>query len=90
MPDDANVLSVHAAYRAMFHFIDAFWERGDKRSEDLACLLSWMNINRAADESMDPAQWHDFLDAVAKTRAERAGRSPAEEDTHAWPGTTWD
>ena len=64
-------ISVGDGYRAMFSFIEAFWERGGKRGDELANLLSSMNFDMA-DETprpLDIAQWQDWLDAVQKVRS---------------------
>ena len=56
------------AFDAMRHFLEAYWARGSKKSEDLAALLDdlsremWVNGMPS-----DPAQWEDFRAAVSKT-----------------------
>jgi hypothetical protein len=51
-------LDEETAYAAMIVFIEAYWERGGKQSEDLAALLG--------DLHGDPAQPSDWADAVGK------------------------
>lgn len=53
------------AFDAMRAFIEAYWERGGKRSDDLAVLLG--NLDRetwANGMPVDRAQWDDFREAV--------------------------
>lgn len=54
------------AFDAMRLFLDAYWERGGKQSDDLAILLG--NLDReiwANSMPGDPAQWSDFRKAVS-------------------------
>lgn len=53
----------------MRRFLEAFSERGGKRNEELTLLLSWMEWSSDG-VTMDPAMYPDWLDAVAKVRAE--------------------
>ena len=53
------------AFDAMRVFIETYWERGGKRSDDLAVLLG--NLDRetwANGVPLDRAQWDDFREAV--------------------------
>lgn len=53
------------AFDAMRAFLEAYWERGGQRSDDIAVLLS--NLDRDAWENgmpLDIAQWDDFRRAV--------------------------
>ncbi len=53
------------AFDAMRGFLKAYWERGGKKSDDLAGLLG--NLNRDAwvnGQPLDIAQWDDFRAAV--------------------------
>ena len=64
------------AYDAMIEFLDALWRRGGKGPIDLAVVLGFINRNR--DLNLPPgdiAQWDDWLAAVRKTVAARAGTS---------------
>lgn len=49
-------------YDAARAFLEAYWERGGKQSDDIAVLLG--SLNRDARGPLDPAQWHDWRDAV--------------------------
>lgn len=58
------------AFDAMRLFLEAYWERGGKQSDDLAVLLG--NLDRGAWANgmpMDRAQWDDFRNAVNKVLA---------------------
>jgi hypothetical protein len=57
-------LSELQAFDAMRAFIEAYWERGGKQSDDIAVLLG--SLNRDNGPPLDPAQWHDWLIVVAK------------------------
>ena len=58
-------LTIDEAYRAMFHFLDAYWQR--TQSDDLAGLLG--GLSKLPDGcSADPAADKDFLKAVAMAR----------------------
>jgi hypothetical protein len=53
------------AYDAMHAFLEAYWERGLKTSDDIAVLLG--STQRLRDGGpLDPAQWHDWRNAVEK------------------------
>ncbi|MBC6981375.1 hypothetical protein [Caulobacter sp. 17J80-11] len=53
------------AFDAMRAFLEAYWERGGKRSEDLAILLSSLGRDVWANEMPgDPAMWSDWREAV--------------------------
>jgi hypothetical protein len=58
MSDDAARLTVRQAFEATRYFLQAYWERGGRGSEDVAMLLS--------DLDADPAQWNDWLAAVSR------------------------
>jgi hypothetical protein len=59
--DKRDLVSVGDAYRAMFGFLEAYFER--TRADEVAILLGSMNL---ADDGkpMDPAMWQDWLIAV--------------------------
>ena len=59
MSDETARLTVRQAFEATRYFLQAYWERGGRRSDDLAMLLG--------DLDFDPAQWSDWLAAVSKT-----------------------
>ena len=58
-----STITVSEGYRAMLAFLEAYWERGLKSSDDIANLLSSMDLVEP-DRPLDMAQWHDWLDAV--------------------------
>ena len=51
-------LTARQAFEAARHFLQAYWERGGRRSDDLAMLLG--------DLDADAAQWGDWIEAVSK------------------------
>jgi len=59
--DERERISVNDAYRAMFRFLEAYFER--TKADEVAVLLGSMNL---ADDGkpMDPAMWQDWLVAV--------------------------
>jgi hypothetical protein len=60
------VLTEKQAYDAVCVFLDDWWRRGGRRAEDVAGLLSDLSPGLWADGSPnDPAQWQDWLKAVA-------------------------
>ena len=60
-----RTLDERDAFDAMFVFLEAYWERGGRTSDDLAVLLGSLNL--AGDGMpMDPAQWSDWRAAVDK------------------------
>ena len=65
MGSTPRTLNELEAFDTMRFFLEAYWERGGKQSEDLAVLLG--NLSReewANGMPMDPAQWPDFREAV--------------------------
>lgn len=63
------MVSLDTAYRAMFRFLDGYWVRGGKASDELAILLGAMDVSTQG-STMDPAMWSDFLTAVDQGAAE--------------------
>jgi hypothetical protein len=64
------VLNELEAFDAMRIFLEAYWERGLRASDDVAVLLG--NIDRrfsSGGEPLDIAQWDDWLEAVRKVKA---------------------
>jgi hypothetical protein len=55
------------AFDAMRAFLEAYWERCGKRSDDLAVLLG--SLNRHVGPPVDLAQWHDWKAAVDRSLA---------------------
>ena len=68
MGEDDPMLTELQAYAAMLQFLEAYWVRGGKASHDIASLLSSMQL--AHEGTLDPAQWDDWKDAVARVLAE--------------------
>ncbi len=65
----SQTLTPLEAYAAMVVFLEAYWERGGKSSEELAGLLGSMNRTIFVDAgTADPAQWEDWLHAVTKIK----------------------
>lgn len=60
---DVQSLTAREAYNAMRAFLDAYWERGGKTSDDIAILLGAMECS-ADGAPMDPAHWNDWLVAI--------------------------
>lgn len=60
----ANI-TVSRGFDAMRHFLESYWERGGKQSDDLASLLGSLNRDEATSYlPLDVALWHDWLEAV--------------------------
>jgi hypothetical protein len=64
-----ETLTIAQAYRAMHHFVEAYWERGGKRGDELTLFLSYSETRwEPTDDNPlgagDPAAWNDWLDAV--------------------------
>lgn len=68
MSDARPTLTEREAYDAMFQFLEAYFERGGRQSDDLAILLGSALMNSDG-VPMDPGFWQDWLDAIAKARA---------------------
>lgn len=63
------------AYRAMFRFLENYWERGGRNDEDIAALLGSMNLDTfPGDEPADPAMWDDWLEAIDEVMAAQERR----------------
>jgi hypothetical protein len=60
-----HALTELEAYDAMCVFLEAYWERGGKASDDIAVLLGSMQRLRDG-RPLDPAQWDDWRDAVER------------------------
>ena len=67
------ILTPVEAYDAMFAFLVAYWERGGKTSGDIAALLGSMNREHFFADRLtaDPAQWHDWQQAIASTKQKK-------------------
>ena len=68
--DETPRLSTRQAFDAVRQFLEAYWERGLRSSEDIAILLSSMDGEMTHDgRPLDAAQWTDWLEAVRKVEA---------------------
>jgi hypothetical protein len=62
------------AFDAMTRFLRAVWERGGRQAHagapDLIDIISWTtwDIDSGNQQTEDPAQWHDWLNAVRVAR----------------------
>lgn len=65
MSDDH--LAPRDAYKAAFLFLDGYWRRGGKSSDEIAGLLGSMSLGPDG-QPMDPAMWSDWETAVAEVR----------------------
>ena len=64
-------LTVNEAYRAMFIFLEQYYERDGCQSDDIAVMLSGMAQTIWDDGGTnDPAQWSDWLKAVRTAKSE--------------------
>ena len=64
--DPPRTLDELAAFDAMRAFLEAYWERGDKTSDDIAVLLGSLNRDVwASDMPLDRAMWEDWREAVS-------------------------
>jgi len=63
------------AYRAMFRFLENYWERGRRTDEDIAALLGSMSLDTfSGDEPADAAMWDDWLEAIDQVMAAQERR----------------
>ena len=74
--EDTPCLNVRQAFDALRVFLEAYWERGLRSSDDIRHLLSAVDGSMTGDgRPIDQAQWSDWLEAVAKVEAtDRAKR----------------
>jgi hypothetical protein len=57
------------AFDAMRTFLETYWERGGRQSDDIAVLLGSLNRDVAPDGlPLDAAQWSDWRRAVDSVR----------------------
>lgn len=62
-----HTLDAEQAYRAMFTFLEKYWERTG-RPEELGGLLSYMHLTPGAGTA-DPALWEDWLVAIQEVKS---------------------
>ena len=63
--DDKEKLTIEEAYLAMLAYLDNLYNMTN--SDDLAGFLGGMQL-MGKQETMDPAAWYDWLDAVKKVK----------------------
>ena len=62
-------------FDAMRSFLEAYWERGGRSSDDLALLLSGIERDtsiRPDGGTLDPSKWDDWLKAIATVKQSKA------------------
>ena len=58
------------AYKAMFRFLDNYWERGNRNDDQIAVLLGSMSLETfSGGTPADPAMWDDWLKAIEEVMA---------------------
>jgi hypothetical protein len=68
-------LDEREAFEAMRLYLEGYWERGLKASDDLGGLLGDLDTTLTKDGGpIDIAEWHDWLEAVAQVKAKRQNR----------------
>lgn len=62
------------AYKAMFRFLENYYERG--KEDEIAILLSCMSMEIfEGGMPADPAMWDDWLEAIQQVMAEQVRRT---------------
>ena len=56
-------------FDAMRFFLEAYWERGGRISDDFASLLGGLQRSESDGMPLDPAMWTDWIDAVRQASA---------------------
>ena len=66
-----DLLTPIQAYRAMWRFVQAYWERGGKSPGELVLFMSYVEPDKWEKPwaenpvaSGDPAAWDDWLEAI--------------------------
>jgi hypothetical protein len=67
------ILTQVEAYDSMRAFLQAYWERGLRESDEIACLLGQLAPLRDG-ISADPAHWEDWLAAVRIVKDRKGDR----------------
>jgi hypothetical protein len=67
-------LTAKIAYLAMYYFVQAYWNRGERRDGSVTLLVNALGPsadpqNPEAIQTNDPAFWDDWLSAVKQARA---------------------
>jgi len=62
MDENYDPIDVTLAFGAMRQFLNEYWIRGKRQSDDIADLLSSLETGRTAEhKSLDPALYDDWL-----------------------------
>ena len=64
LPRRDEMISVFDAFRTTQAFLEAFWKRGLEQNDELAGLLSVMEMYGNPPMPLDAAQWDDWIDAI--------------------------
>jgi len=75
------LLTLDQGYLAAWHFIRQFYERDARKPESMFLLLTWMALD-APRMSSGPAQWDDWMGAVAKATEQGIEGTFAESLSH--------
>ena len=68
--DESPALSARQGFEAMYHFLEAYWQRGRCTADKIAILLGEIDCRSTSEGGpADPAQWSDWLDAVGKVKS---------------------
>ena len=59
-----TTIDTDTAFEAMRIFLEAYWHRGGRGSDDIANLLGSLNRAERGQIPLDPAMWSDWLQAV--------------------------
>lgn len=61
-------ISVGNAFDAMRAFLESYWIRGGKQSDDIAILLGALNRDEPAHMPLDEALWNDWIEAIKTSK----------------------
>jgi hypothetical protein len=86
-PDTLRQLDERQGFEALRGFLTAYWERGGRRSDDLAGLIARLE-HAADDQTRDPAPWLDWREAVKAACAARPEGAQAFAPSAASPKPT--
>ena len=69
--EEHTTFTLGEGYRAMFKFIDAYWERRGRVDDQVAVMLGSMQFGEelGPTKPLDPAQWGDWIEAVKAIRS---------------------
>lgn len=65
-------IDLDTAFEAMRIFLEAYWERGGRSSDDIASLLGDLNRAAKGQEPLDPATWTDWIEAIQIAESNRS------------------